>query len=96
MTPGRHVDDTTPPDGPPRTAPGAAGRRRAPEQIENTTEQTEQTAGQPREHTTEQTTPQTGSVLPNRSKDDVDAAWGDADGGWNDDERFLREVPPHW
>lgn len=36
-------------------------------------------------------------VLP-RSKDDVDVGWGGAsvDGDPADDERFLREVPPHW
>lgn len=30
-----------------------------------------------------------------RSADDADVGWGDRpDGG--DDERFLRDVPPHW
>lgn len=35
-------------------------------------------------------------VLPSRGTGDGDAAWGDARGGRDDDERFLREVPPHW
>lgn len=36
-------------------------------------------------------------VLP-RSKDDLDVGWGGASDGGDtaDDERFLREVPPHW
>jgi hypothetical protein len=34
-------------------------------------------------------------VLPSRSSDDLDTGWGDRPGG-NDDERFLRDVPPHW
>lgn len=75
MTPGRHVDDTRPPDGPARTEHAAGERRGA---------------------TDPSTANRTGAVLPNRSKDDVDAAWGDAHDGRDDDERFLREVPPHW
>lgn len=35
-------------------------------------------------------------VLP-RSKDDLDVGWGGADANdANDDDRLLREVPPHW
>ncbi|WP_225755329.1 hypothetical protein [Actinotalea sp. Marseille-Q4924] len=30
-----------------------------------------------------------------RSPDDTDEGWGDRPGG-DDDERILREVPPHW
>ncbi len=30
-----------------------------------------------------------------RRSDDLDIAWGDQPSG-SDDERFLREVPPHW
>lgn len=30
-----------------------------------------------------------------RSSDDLDIAWGDQPSS-SDDERFLREVPPHW
>jgi hypothetical protein len=36
-------------------------------------------------------------VLPDRSADERDVGWGDA--GWrdaDDDERYLRERPPHW
>lgn len=29
-----------------------------------------------------------------RAPDDTDVGWGQAQG--DDDERFLREVPPHW
>lgn len=34
-------------------------------------------------------------VLPRRSPDDTDEGWGEQPGG-NDDERLLRDVPPHW
>ncbi|MBC7292420.1 MAG: hypothetical protein H5T83_13940 [Actinotalea sp.] len=30
-----------------------------------------------------------------RSRDDTDEGWGERPGG-DDDERILREVPPHW
>lgn len=30
-----------------------------------------------------------------RASEDLDVAWGDQPAG-SDDERFLREVPPHW
>lgn len=30
-----------------------------------------------------------------RSRDDTDDGWGERSGP-DDDERFLREVPPHW
>lgn len=39
-------------------------------------------------------------VLPEQTSDDTDSAWGEpADRAWDrdsDDERFLRERPPHW
>lgn len=35
-------------------------------------------------------------VLPTRSSDDTDQGWGEQPSGRDDDERFLREVPPHW
>lgn len=34
-------------------------------------------------------------VLPGRAADDSDVGWGEPR-GQDDDERFLREVPPHW
>ncbi len=38
-------------------------------------------------------------VLPDQTRDDTDRGWGE-DGGrddrGDDDERFLRERPPHW
>ncbi|WP_024285463.1 hypothetical protein [Cellulomonas sp. KRMCY2] len=34
-------------------------------------------------------------VIPSRSADDTDEGWGEPSGP-GDDERFLREVPPHW
>lgn len=33
-------------------------------------------------------------VLPDRATEDTAAAWGD--GEEDDDERYLRERPPHW
>ena len=33
-------------------------------------------------------------ALPGRSDDDTDAGWGERPA--DDDERFLRDVPPHW
>lgn len=48
------------------------------------------------------TAPQTGAgrdgtvpVLPGRSVDDTDAGWGERPAD-DEDERFLRDVPPHW
>lgn len=39
-------------------------------------------------------------VLPEQTSDDTDRAWGEPDDrSWDrdaDDERFLRERPPHW
>ncbi len=41
-------------------------------------------------------------VLPDQTADDTDAGWGegrdreDGTGGRDDDERLLRERPPHW
>lgn len=40
-------------------------------------------------------------VIPERSDDDRDTGWGDRDDGNGrehdpDDERILRERPPHW
>jgi hypothetical protein len=34
-------------------------------------------------------------LIPNRSADDSDTGWGDRDADSNDD-RLLRDVPPHW
>jgi hypothetical protein len=37
------------------------------------------------------------SVLPDQTGDDLDVGWGDLfDDHSGDDERFLRERPPHW
>jgi hypothetical protein len=37
------------------------------------------------------------SVLPDQTGDDLDVGWGErADDSSDDDERFLRECPPHW
>ncbi|MBX9246389.1 hypothetical protein ICW40_16465, partial [Actinotalea ferrariae] len=33
-------------------------------------------------------------VLPARSPDDEDTGWGDASSG--NEERLIRDVPPHW
>ena len=33
-------------------------------------------------------------VLPDRSLDDTDTGWGERP--QDDDERYLRDVPPHW
>jgi hypothetical protein len=33
-------------------------------------------------------------VLPGRSADDTDTGWGERP--QDDDERYLRDVPPHW
>lgn len=33
-------------------------------------------------------------ILPDRASEDRDEAWGDRSG--DDDERILRERPPHW
>lgn len=35
-------------------------------------------------------------VLPEQTSDDVDTDWRDRDGFRDDDERYLRERPPHW
>lgn len=36
-------------------------------------------------------------VLPDQTADDLDIGWGEPAGGdRDDDERFLRERPPHW
>jgi hypothetical protein len=34
-------------------------------------------------------------VLPSQTTDDTDAGWGEGAGD-RDDERILRERPPHW
>jgi hypothetical protein len=34
-------------------------------------------------------------LIPDRSADDSDTGWGDDRGDSNDD-RLLRDVPPHW
>lgn len=34
-------------------------------------------------------------ALPDRADDDRDRGWGERDDG-DDDERFLRDRPPHW
>lgn len=34
-------------------------------------------------------------LIPDRSADDTDAGWGDRGSDSNDD-RLLRDVPPHW
>lgn len=34
-------------------------------------------------------------LIPGRSADDSDSGWGDDRGDSNDD-RLLRDVPPHW
>ena len=31
-----------------------------------------------------------------RSADDADLGWGEGPGAGGDDERFLRDRPPHW
>ena len=31
-----------------------------------------------------------------RSADDADLGWGEGRGTHGEDERFLRDVPPHW
>lgn len=36
-----------------------------------------------------------GDVLPDGSRDERPAAWGDPDNGGRDDDWFRREVPPH-
>ncbi|HEX5493787.1 MAG TPA: hypothetical protein VFX70_04335 [Mycobacteriales bacterium] len=36
-----------------------------------------------------------GQVLPDVSTDETDVGWGDLPDGSGDDERILREVPPH-
>ena len=35
-------------------------------------------------------------VLPHRAWEDDDRAWGGSKGADSDDERYLRDVPPHW
>ena len=36
-------------------------------------------------------------VLPEQTSDDTDHGWGDGDDdGLSDDERLIREKPPHW
>jgi hypothetical protein len=34
--------------------------------------------------------------LPERSSDDTDLGWGEHPDETDDDERLLRERPPHW
>jgi hypothetical protein len=36
-----------------------------------------------------------GTLVPGRSSDDTDTGWGERPPA-DDDERFLRDVPPHW
>lgn len=97
MTPGRHVDGTVPADGPSRNSgeqgsrdPEDDGSRGRGQREASTAGAEEPPTAQRRDRTS------TGPVLPNRSKSDTDAAWGDARRDRDDDERFLREVPPHW
>ena len=35
-------------------------------------------------------------VLPEQTTDDTDRGWGEAADEVDDDERLLREKPPHW
>lgn len=35
-------------------------------------------------------------VIPNRASDDSDEGWERAESGDSDDERYLRDRPPHW
>jgi hypothetical protein len=35
-------------------------------------------------------------VIPDRAKDDSDEGWERSDSGDSDDERYLRDRPPHW
>jgi len=35
-------------------------------------------------------------VLPDQTGDDLDIGWGERFADTADDERFLRERPPHW
>ena len=35
-----------------------------------------------------------GPILPDSTTDDTNAGWGERE--YADDERFLRERPPHW
>lgn len=36
------------------------------------------------------------AVLPDQTSDDLDVGWGERFDDDPDDERFLRERPPHW
>jgi hypothetical protein len=35
-------------------------------------------------------------VLPDQTSDDTDRGWGERPDDADDDERLLREKPPHW
>ena len=35
-------------------------------------------------------------VLPEQTSDDTDRGWGEPDDDLDDDERLIREKPPHW
>lgn len=35
-------------------------------------------------------------VLPEQTSDDTDRGWGEAADDPDDDERLIREKPPHW
>ena len=35
-------------------------------------------------------------VLPDQTADDTDRGWGERDDDLSDDERLIREKPPHW
>ena len=35
-------------------------------------------------------------VLPEQTSDDTDRGWGENDDELSDDERLIREKPPHW
>ena len=35
-------------------------------------------------------------VLPEQTSDDTDRGWGEHDDELSDDERLIREKPPHW
>lgn len=91
----RSPDDSTP-DDPTTTAPEVEPMTQAPEpRPEHRPEQPAQ------ERTPEQTRPAQGGpgaaepVVPSVSADDTDAGWGEHGAG-DDDERILRERPPHW
>lgn len=90
MNAGKHVDDTRPvDDGEDR--PVDDGRTEPADGGETLpTDESQAAPGTPRPLRADDS-----HVLPSRSSDDLDVGWGDRPGG-DDDERFLRDVPPHW